>query len=322
MMKPKLVFIAVAALLLACFLPVEAQPAAKVPRIGLLAFGTFQADREQPFLQGLRDLGWIEGKNISIERRYANESYSRIDDMAADLVRLRVDVIVVRDSVANKPVAQATKTIPIVAAVSGNPVEADLIDSLARPGRNITGLSNISPQLAGKRLELLKEVVPGISNVAVLGPPDNPDWKELAFAAHQLEIRLRKLQIQKADQFEAAFESAVKGRVEALIVLPSSTTNYHQQKIVELAAKSRLPSIYGISAYVNTGGLMSYGPSLSALQRRAAYFVDRILKGAKPADLPVEQPREFELVINLNTAKQIGLTIPPNVLARADKVIK
>jgi putative ABC transport system substrate-binding protein len=321
-MKATLVVISVAALLLACILPAEPQQAAKVPRIGLLGFGRFQVDREQPFLQGLRDLGWIEGKNISIERRYANESYSRIHEMAADLVRLRVDVIVVRDSVANKPVAQATKTIPIVAAVSGNPVEADLIDSLARPGRNITGLSNISPQLAGKRLELLKEVVPGVSNVAVLGPADNPDWKDLAFAAHQLEIRLRKLQIQKPDQFETAFESAIKGHAEALIVLPSPTTNYHQEKIVHLAAKSRLPSIYGMSAYVNAGGLMSYGPSLPALHRRAAYFVDRILKGTKPADLPVEQPRDFEFVINLNTAKQIGLTIPPNVLARADKVIR
>jgi putative ABC transport system substrate-binding protein len=302
----------------------EAQQQKKVPRIALLAFGTFEADRprQQPFLQGLRDLGWIEGQNISIERRYANESYNQLPDIAAELVRLRVDVIVVRDSVAIRPVTQATKTIPIVIAVSGDPVEAGLIDSLARPGGNITGLTNISPQLAGKRLELLKETVPGVSSVAVLGPPDHQDWKEFAFTARQLGVRLQALRVQKADQFEKAFEAAKRERAKAVIVLPSPTTNFHREQIVSLAAKSRLPAMYAVSAYVTVGGLMSYGPSLPALHRRAAYYVDRILKGTKPADLPVEQPTKFEFVINLKAAKQIGLTIPPNVLARADKVIR
>jgi putative tryptophan/tyrosine transport system substrate-binding protein len=176
--------------------------------------------------------------------------------------------------------------------------------------------------LAGKRLELLKEVVPGVSRVAVLGPPDHGDWKEFAFAAQQLGVRLQALQVQKADQFEKAFEAAKRERAKALIVLPSPTTNYHREQIASLAVKNRLPAMYGVSGYVNVGGLMSYGPSLPALFHRAAYYVDKILKGAKPSDLPVEQPTKFELVINLKTAKQIGLTIPPNVLARADRVIK
>jgi putative ABC transport system substrate-binding protein len=259
------------ALLFALSVPAQAQQPKKVPRIGLLAFGTSEGDRprQQPFLEGLRDLGWIEGQNIAIERRYANENYNRLPDIAAELVHLRVDVIVVGDSVAIRPVAQATKTIPIVITVSGDPVEAGLIDSLARPGGNITGLSNISPQLAGKRLELLKETVPGVSSVAVLGPPDHQDWKELAFAAQQLRVRLQVLQVQKADQFEKAFEAARSERAKALIVLPHATTNFHREQIVSLAAKGRLPAMYGVSAYVVVGGLMSYGPSLPALHRRA-----------------------------------------------------
>jgi putative ABC transport system substrate-binding protein len=199
-----------------------------------------------------------------------------------------------------------------------------LASSIAWHGQvgNITGLTNISPQLAGKRLELLKEAVPGVSRVAVLGPPDHQDWKEFAFAAQQLRVRLQLLQVQKADQFEKAFEAARRERAKALIVLPSPTTNFHREQIVSLAAKDRLPAMYGVSAYVTVGGLMSYGPSLPALHRRAAYYVDKILKGAKPADLPVEQPMKFEFVINLKAAKQIGLTIPPNLLVRADRVIK
>ena len=312
------------ALLFALSGPAVAQQPGKVPRVGLLAFGTSEADRprQQPFLQGLRDLGWIEGQNIAIERRYANESYDQLPAIAAELVRLRVDVIVVRDSVAIHPATQATKTIPIVMAVSADPVESGLIDSLARPGGNVTGLTNVSPQLAGKRLELLKEVVPGVARVAVLGPPEHSDWKELVFAAQQQRVRLQALQVQRGDQFEKAFEATRRARAKALIVLPHPITNYHREQIVSLAAKGRLPAMYGLSAYVTVGGLMSYGPSLSALHRRAAYYVDRILKGTKPAELPVEQPMKFEFVINLKAAKQIGLTIPPNVLARADRVIR
>jgi putative tryptophan/tyrosine transport system substrate-binding protein len=219
-------------------------------------------------------------------------------------------------------VMQATKTIPIVMAVSGDPVATGFVDSVARAGGNITGLSNVSPQLAGKRLELIKEAVPGVSRMAVLGPSDHQEWKEFAFAAQQQKVRLQTLRIEKVDQFETAFEAARRERAKALIVLTSSITNFHRDQIVSLAAKGRLPAMYGTSAYVTDGGLMSYGANIHALHRRAAYYVDRILKGAKPADLPVEQPMRFEFVINLNAAKQIGLTIPPNVLARADKVLK
>jgi putative tryptophan/tyrosine transport system substrate-binding protein len=267
-------------------------------------------------------LGWIEGKNIIIERRYANESYTQLPVLTADLVRLKVDVIVVRDSVAIRPAAQVSKTIPVVVVVSGDPVADGLIDSLARPGGNITGLTNISPQLSGKRLELLKEVVPGASRVAVIGPRADTRPNELRSAADHLGIQLQSLQVQKSDQFVNVFEAATKGGANALFVQPSHLTNYHRNQIVSLAAKHRLPAIYGVNWYVTRGGLMSYGPSITALNHRAAQYVDKILKGAKPADLPVEQPTKFEFFINLKAAKQIGLTIPPNVLARADRVIK
>jgi putative ABC transport system substrate-binding protein len=323
-MKTRILVYALPVLILAIIHLAESQEPKKIPRIGLIAFGTAEADRprQQSFLEGLRDLGWIEGQNISIERRYANENYNQLPHIAADLVRLRVHVIVVRDSIAIRPAMEATKTIPIVMAVSGDPVETGLIDSLARPGGNITGLTNISPQLAGKRLELLKETVPGVSSVAVLGPPVHPDWKEVVFAAQQQRVRLQTLQVERVEQFEKAFEAARRERAKALIVLPHPITNYHREEIIRLAAKGRLPAMYGVSEYVTVGGLMSYGPSVPVLRRRAAYYVDKILKGTKPADLPVEQPMKFEFVINLKTAKQIGLTIPPNVLARADKVIR
>jgi ABC-type uncharacterized transport system substrate-binding protein len=323
-MKAKILVYALPALILATIHLAQAQQPKKIFRIGLVSFGTTEAARplEQPFLEGLHDLGWIERQNIAIERRYANASRDQLLDIAAELVRLRVDVIVVRDSVAIRPAMEATKTIPIVMAVSGDPVGADMIDSLARPGGNVTGLTNISPQLAGKRLELLREVVPRVSSVAVLGSPGHRDWKELAFAALQQRVRLQVLHGEKPDQFEKAFEAARKERAKALIVLASPTTNYYREKIVSLAAEGRLPAMYGMSGYVMVGGLMSYGASLSALQRRAAYYVDRILKGAKPADLPVEQPMKFEFVINLKTAKALNLTIPESVLFRVDKVIK
>ena len=311
-----------AALLLALTHVAEAQQPKKLPRIGWLAFGSPKADRRQPFIEGLRSLGWIEGKNIIIERRYANESYTQLPVIAAELVRLKVDVIVVRDSIASAHAAQASKTIPIVVSVSSDPVAAGLIDSLARPGGNITGLTNISRPLSGKRLELLKETVPGVSLIAVLGPPDHSNWSELQLAAQHLGVRLKSVPVQTADEFVKAFEEGIKVHSKALIVLPSPITNYHQKEIVSLAAKHRLPAMYGVNPYVLRGGLMSYGPNIAALHHRAAYYVDKILKGTKPADLPVEQPTKFELFINLKAAKQIGLTIPPNVLARADRVIK
>ena len=323
-MKAKILVYALPALILITIHLAQAQQPKKIPRIGLLNFGTSEADRprQQSFLAGLHYLGWVEGQNIAIERRYANESRNQLLDIAAELVRLRVDVIVALDSVAIRPAMQATGTIPIVMAVSGDPVEAGLVDSLARPGGNVTGLSNVSPQLAGKRLELLKETVPGVSKVAVLGPPTHEDWIEIAFAALQQKVRLQTLQVREPEEFEKGFEAARTKRAKALIVLPSPTTNSYPEKIVSLAAKYRLPAMYGLGSYVTVGGLMSYAPRLSALYRRAAYYVDRILMGAKPADLPVEQPTKFELVINLKTAEDLGLTIPPLVLMRADKVIK
>ena len=311
-----------ATLLLSYVQLAEAQQPKKVPRIGWLDYGPPRPNRGQSFLEGLRSLGWIEGKNIIIERRYANESNTQLPEIAAELVHLKVDVIVVPDSVAIAHAAQATKTIPIVLVVSSDPVADGLIDSLARPGGNITGLTNISPQLSGKRLELLKEVVPRASRVAVLGPRADSRRNELLSAAEHLGVRLQALQVQKSDQFVNAFEAAIKGRTNALIVPPSPLTNYHRNEIVSLAAKHRLPAVYGVDRYVMSGGLMSYGPNLAALQHRAAYYVDKILKGTKPADLPVEQPTKFELLINLKTANQIALTIPHNVLARADRVIK
>jgi len=218
---------------------------------------------------------------------------------------------------------QATNTIPIVMLASGDPVADGRIVSLARPGGNLTGLTNMSPQLSGKRLELLKEVVPGASRVAVLGPLTNLTWQsQFRSAAQQLGVHLQWLQVQEADQIVNAFEAAMNGRSNALIVVPSAITNSYAQRIVNLTAKHRLPTMYGVNRYVLNGGLMSYGPSIAALHHRGASYVDRILKGAKPADLPVEQPTKFELFINLKAAKQIDLTIPPNVLARADSVIK
>jgi putative tryptophan/tyrosine transport system substrate-binding protein len=301
----------------------EAQQSSKIPRIGWLAFfGNPAADRRQPFFEGLRSLGWVEGKNISIERRYGNESYTLLAEVATELVRLKVDLIVVRDSVAIRPAMKATKTIPIVMPVSEDPITDGLVDSLAQPGGNVTGLTNISAQLSGKRLELLKEVVPGASRVAVLGPRADSKWTQFESAAQHLGVRVQSLQVQKVDQFVNAFEAAIKGRSKGIIVMPSSFNSFHRGEIISLAAKYRLPAMYGVNLFVMSGGLMSYGPSLAELNHRAAYYVDKILKGAKPADLPVEQPTKFEFFINLKTAKQIGLTIPPNVLARADSVIK
>ena len=302
-----------------------AQPRANVPRIGWLAFGFPPSDADSqrlPFFQGLRELGWVEGQNVAIEQRYAEESATRLPELAAELVQLKVDVIVVRDAVAIPAAKQATGTIPIVMAVSGDPVGAGYITSLARPGGNITGLSNMTPQLAGKRLELLREVIPGAARVAVLGPPAHPDWKELTVATHALGVQLLALKVFHPDEFAPAFEAATRGRVDTLIVLPDATTNRYARRIVDLAAQHRLPAMYALKGYVQVGGLMAYGPNIPDLQRRAATYVDKILKGAKPADLPVEQPMTFELVINLKTAQALGLTIPPTLLFQATEVIR
>jgi putative ABC transport system substrate-binding protein len=320
----KSVLLAAGLMLSAVVHAAEVQQARKFPRIGLLGSRTFEAarSRERPFIEALRELGWIEGQNIYIERRYTGHSDSTLSGAAAELVRLKVNVIVVRDSTAIRPAMQATKTIPIVFVVSGDPVQTGYIDTLARPGGNVTGLTNVSPQLAGKRLELLKEAVPGVSRVAVLGPPNLFDRKELAFVAQQLRVELQSVGLQAADELRPAFEAAKSGRAEALVVLPSPITNSLSRRIVRFAANDRLPAVYGTNVYVEAGGLMSYGPNLAALSRRAANYVHRILKGANPAELPVEQPMKFELLINLKAAKEIGLTMPGSLLFRADRVIR
>jgi ABC-type uncharacterized transport system substrate-binding protein len=311
--------------ILAAPLAADAQPPAKVPRIGWLSSGPpLSEERRQqlPFVQGLRDLGWIEGQNIAIEWRYAEASTERLAAFAAELVQLGVDVIVAGDSRAIPPAQQATQTIPIVMTVSGDPVGSGFVASLARPGGNITGLSNATPQLAGKRLELLTEAMPPRARVAILGPPAHPDWHALALKAQALSMPLQALEVHSPDEFEPAFAAAIRERADALLVLPAPITNYHSRYIVNLVAKSRLPAIYALREYVVAGGLMSYGPHIPALSGRAAAYVDKILKGAKPADLPVEQPMKFELVINLKTAKSLGLTIPPVLLFQADEVIQ
>ena len=294
-------FITLTLAILVVPLDANAQQPAKVPRIGWLASGIppSEADRQRsPFSQDLREFGWVEGQNIAMERRYAEEKYDRLPELATELVQLEVDVIVAGDSRAIPAAKHATSTIPIVMTVSGDPVGAGFVNSLARPGGNITGFTNISPQLAGKRLELLAEAVPGVSRVAILGPWGDPDWQELTVVTQALGVQLQALKIESPNEFEPAFEAAMRERADALIVLPSPMTNPHRRRIVTLAAKSRLPAMYAWRMYVEAGGLMAYGPSLPDLYRRAAVYVDKILKGAQPADLPVEQPMTCELVIH------------------------
>jgi ABC-type uncharacterized transport system substrate-binding protein len=318
----------VCAILLAFSFPGEAQQPKKVPRIGYLdAFSSSgTADRVSSFIQGLRDLGWVEGQNIIIEYRYAEGKPERLAELAADLVHLNVDIIVVQSNTVARAVADATKTIPIVMADGRDPVATGLAASLARPGGNVTGMTNMRTDLAGKRLELLKETVPKHAHVAVLWNPAvrAEEIEELKAAAPSLKIQLRVLEVRVADELEKAFRDANKARAGALILTadPAGLFSANRKQIVELAVKNRLPAMYPVSGFVTAGGLMSYAANVPETYRRAATYVDKILKGAKPGDLPIERPMKFELVINLQAAKQIGLTIPPNVLARADKVIR
>jgi putative tryptophan/tyrosine transport system substrate-binding protein len=306
----------------------EAQQSAKIPRIGFVA-GTKPAAvaaRVAAFQQGLREMGYVEGKNIVVEYRYAEGNADRERELASELVRLKVDVIVTTGPTVTRAAKEATVMIPIVMAQDGNPVASGFVASLARPGGNITGLSSLAPEISGKRLELLKEIVPKLSRVAVIGASTEPGnaqfLKEMELAARSLKVNLQYLDVLTSKDLESAFRVAVKERADGVVMLGSQVFNTHRIQIVELAVKSRLPATYTRPEYVEDGGLMTYGPSINDLFRRAATYVDKIVKGAKPADLSVEQPTEFELVINLKAAKQIGLTIPPNVLARADKVIK
>jgi putative ABC transport system substrate-binding protein len=319
--------ILVSLVLLAVVVIAEAQQPKKVSRIGYLgatAPSNISA-RIEAFRQGLRDLGYIEGQNLIIEYRYAEGKLDRLPELAAELVRLKVDAIFVQSTPAVQAAKKATTTVPIV-SVSGDPVGLGLVASLARPGGNVTGLTNLTSELAGKRLELLKEVDPRISRVAVLWNPDASSsalrMRETDAAAASLGIKLQPVEVRAANDFERAFSALKRERADALFPLRSPFISNHVKRIVELAAKNRVPGMYDASEFAEAGGLMSYGTMLADLDRRAATYVDKILKGAKPAELPVEQPTKFEFVINLKAAKQIGLTIPPNVLVRADKVIK
>jgi putative ABC transport system substrate-binding protein len=292
----------------------------------LATFASAQESRLQAFKQGLRELGYIEGRNIAIEYRYAEGKLDRLPALAAELVGLKVDVIVTGGPQATRPAKKATATIPIVMAFDSDPVGNGFVASLARPGGNVTGLSALSPEISGKQLELLKEIVPKLSRLAVLGnsaEPANPQsLREIERAAGVFGVQLQHLDVLGPKDIETAFRAATKGRADALLALASPILNDQRTQILDFALKSRLPAIYFRPEFVEDGGLMSYATSFTDLSRRAATYVDKILKGAKPADLPVEQPTKFELVINLKAAKQIGLAIPPNVLARADKVIK
>jgi putative ABC transport system substrate-binding protein len=278
------------------------------------------------FRQGLRELGYVEGKNIVIEPRYAEGKLDRLPELAADLVRLNVDVIVTSGPTATRPAKEATSTIPIIMTFDDDPVGSGFVVSLARPGGNITGLSTLAPEISGKQLELLKEIVPKVGRVTVIGTAARQGTaqalKEMQFAARAFAVKLQYLDIQNSKDIESVFRAATKGRAEALLVLQSPVFNSQRPQIADLALKSRLPAAYPRREFVEDGGLMSYGASITDLDRRAATYVDKILKGGKPGDIPVEQPTKFEFIINLKAAKQIGLTIPPNVLARADKVIR
>ena len=314
--------------LFALCVPASAQQPAKIPRIGLLyASASGNAHRVEAFRQGLRELGYVEGKNIVIEYRYPDGKRERFSEYATELVRLKVDIIVTGGGSGTRPAKEATSTIPIVMSQDDDPVGNGFVASLARPGGNITGLATLSPELSGKRLELLKEAVSRLSRVAVFLTPSSQDderaVKEIELAAGALSVKIQRVEVLVAKDIEPAFRAASKGRAEAVLSIMSGPVAASRRKeIAELAVKNRFPVIYHRQEYVEAGGLMSYGVNFLNLDRRAATYVDKILKGTKPADIPVEQPTKFEFVINLKAAKQIGLTIPQWTLTKADKVIK
>jgi putative tryptophan/tyrosine transport system substrate-binding protein len=335
----KIFVLALSAMLFAVHVSAEAQQPKKILRIGYVS-GSDDANNPGPFVeafrQGLRDLGYVEGKNILVEFRFAEGQLERLPSLVAELVQLKVDVVVAAALPAIRAAKQATKTIPIVMVTTQDPVATGLVDSLARPGGNVTGLTRLTRELRGKRLELLKEVAPRISRVGVLvekgmiaeaerigAQARTLVFKDYETAASALKIQLQSLEVRGPNpDFEGAFQGAAKARVGALITVNTSLLNRYPKRIADLAIKNRLPSMYEGSDFVEAGGLMSYASNDTENYKRAATYVDKILKGSKPADLPVEQPTKFELVINLKTAKQIGLTIPQSVLYRADKVIR
>jgi len=327
-MRNKIIYLALGALLLALSFPADAQQPVKIPRIGYVS-ASGEPNNPGPqivaFRQGLRDLGYIEGKNVLVEYRYLEGKLDRIPTFMAELVQLKVDVFILTSLPAIRAAKQATKSIPIVIVTTQDPVATGLVDSLARPGGNITGLTRLTYDLSGKRLELLKETVPGMSRVGVLwdAAGSGIGFKEYEAAAHALKIQFHSLEVRGPNpDLEGAFQTAIKGRANALIAVRGTTLNPYRKRIADLAIKNRLPSMAEEDDWVEAGGLISYATNDADSFRRAATYVDKILKGTKPADLPVEQPTKFELVINLKTAKHIGLTIPQWVLTRADRVIK
>jgi putative ABC transport system substrate-binding protein len=326
-MRKTFVVFALSALLFALGVSAQAQQPKKIFRIGLLTWAAAPPPSSTtPFKQGLRQLGYVEGQNIVIERRYANGQLDRFPELARDLARLPLDVILTQSFPAALAAKQATSTIPIVVMGAGDPVATGLIASFARPGGNITGVSALETELSGKRLELLKEAFPKLARVAVLWNAADfgmtLKFREIELTAQSLRVAVQASAVREPKDFDGVFSEMIRRRPDALFVITDPLTNLNRKQLVELATKSRLPAMYENSAYVDVGGLMSYGPSQAESLQQALHHIDRILKGAKPAELPIEQPTNFELVINLKTGKQIGLTIPPNVLARADRVIK
>jgi putative ABC transport system substrate-binding protein len=311
-------------------LATAAQQIKKMPKAGMLSIGFPPASpdwqQRSPFWQGMRELGWREGQNITIEYRWAFERYDRLADLAAELVRLKVDVLVASDTAALHAVRQATATIPIVMLYVGDPVADGVVTSLARPGGNVTGVSCLNPELSGKLLELLKEAVPDVTRMAVLVNTGNPMREsiltDVESAARVLGVQLQVLEVGDPQEFKSAFDTAMREGAGALLVAPGLLSTRYQRRLAALTVQSRLPAIYWQRPFVEAGGLMAYGPSTDAMGRRAIAFVDKILKGTKPADLPVEQAMKFELVINLKTAKALGLTIPPKLLFQADEMIR
>jgi putative ABC transport system substrate-binding protein len=321
-------FLVFAIAALATPLAAEAQRPSRVSRIGYLDSGASAsaAAHLEAFRQGLRDLGWVEGENIAIEARYAEGKYERLHDLAAELVRLKVDVLCTTSTPAALAAKQATSTIPIVIGRVADPVRSGVVASLARPGGNITGWTHLGLDLRAKYLDLLKEAVPAASRLGALWNPANPvhlsSLKPLEAGAQALKVQLHPVGVQDPKEFENAFPALARQRVEALAVLPDALFLAHRDLIVALAAQHRLPALYGMTEFAAAGGLMAYGVNLATMYRSGASFVDKILKGAKPADLPVEQPTKFELIINMKTAKTLGLTIPPSLLLRADQAIE
>jgi ABC-type uncharacterized transport system substrate-binding protein len=320
-MKKKFTVFTLCAMLFALCSSAQAQQAPKIPRVGILFIGGRDQPHLESFMQGMREHGYTEGKNVFFEYRYAEGKYDRLPDLVADLVQKKVDVIVTTSSLSAQAARKVTSTVPIV-MTSGGALERGLVESLAKPGGNVTGLTVLAADLSGKRVELLKEAFPKSRRVAALWSRVSLGFKETQDAAKALSVPLHPIELRQADDIDKAFAEMSKAHVDALLVVLSPLVTLHSKRIAELALKHRLPGMYPTRQFAEEGGIAAYGPLLSDLYRRAATYVDKILKGAKAADLPVEQPMKFEFIINLKAAKQIGVTIPPNVLARADKVIR